>query len=234
MQTLISLTEISKIYLLGNVTVQALTRVSLDIEAGSFVAIVGKSGSGKSTLLNIIGGMDKPTSGDLLVGDRMVSKMSSDYLAKYRRTKVGMIFQSFNLISTMTAIDNVSLPLFFAGVSETSRTSLAKAMLAEVGLSNRIWHKPVELSGGEQQRVAIARALITEPLFILADEPTGNLDSKTSEDVMNLLQKIHREQHKTIVMITHDMQLAERVSERIVSLQDGEVINDERKKVVTV
>ncbi len=224
---LIEIQNINRIYNSETAPVNALNGISMTIYERTFVSIVGKSGSGKSTLLNLIGGMDKPSSGEIIVRGKVVSKMTSSELARYRRTVVGMIFQSFNLITTMTALDNVALPLFFAGVPEKVRFAQAAKMLEQVGLSHRASHRPTELSGGEQQRVAIARALITNPLFILADEPTGNLDSRTTEEIVALLQRLHQ-QGKTIVMITHDLALAEQLSTRIITLKDGNIISDER------
>lgn len=226
---LIEIRDARRVYNLDRAPVYALNGVSFEIREKSFVSIVGKSGSGKSTLLNLIGGMDKPTSGEIVVGGKVVSNMTSKQLALYRRAAVGMIFQSFNLIPTMTALDNVALPLFFAGVSEKARYARAAELLEMVGLSHRATHRPTELSGGEQQRVAIARALVANPLFILADEPTGNLDTRTTEEIVALLQRLHQ-QGKTIVMITHDLSLAERLSTRIITLKDGVVVSDETRE----
>ncbi|MFN3345195.1 MAG: ABC transporter ATP-binding protein [Chloroherpetonaceae bacterium] len=224
---LIEIHRINRIYNSETAPVNALNGVSLTIYEQSFVSIVGKSGSGKSTLLNLIGGMDKPTSGEIVVGGKVVSKMTPKQLAAYRRSAVGMIFQSFNLIPNMTALDNVALPLFFDGVPEKTRLARAAQLLEMVGLSHRATHRPTELSGGEQQRVAIARALVNNPRFILADEPTGNLDSRTTEEIVALLQHLHQ-QGKTIVMITHDLSLAEQLSTRIITLKDGNIISDEQ------
>jgi putative ABC transport system ATP-binding protein len=224
---LIEITALSRVYNLETTPVYALRDISLTIMDGSFVSIVGKSGSGKSTLLNLMAGMDKPSSGDIIVGGNAVTAMNAKQLALYRRDMVGMVFQSFNLIPTMTAADNVALPLFFAGVSEKARTEKAVALLTSVGLAARANHRPTELSGGEQQRVAIARALISNPLFLLADEPTGNLDTATTADILALLKTLNREQGKTIVMITHDLDLAAEMSTRIITLKDGSVLRDE-------
>ncbi len=224
---LIEIHRINRIYNSETAPVKALNDVSLTIYERTFVSIVGKSGSGKSTLLNLIGGMDKPTSGEIIVGGKVISKMTPTQLASYRRTVVGMIFQSFNLITNMTALDNVALPLFFDGVPEKMRLARAAELLEMVGLSHRARHRPTELSGGEQQRVAIARALVNNPRFILADEPTGNLDSRTTEEIVALLQHLHQ-QGKTIVMITHDLSLAEQLSTRIITLKDGNIISDEQ------
>ncbi len=223
---LIEIKRINHIYNSETAPVNALNGISLTIYEHSFVSIVGKSGSGKSTLLNLIGGMDKPTSGEIVVEGKTISKMTSRELARYRRTVVGMIFQSFNLIPNMTALDNVALPLFFNGISEKARLARAAELLESVGLAHRATHRPTELSGGEQQRVAIARALVANPRFILADEPTGNLDSRTTEEIVALLQQLHQ-QGKTIVMITHDLSLAEQLSTRIITLKDGSIISDE-------
>ncbi len=224
---LIEIRRVSRVYNSETAPVNALNGISLTIHKHTFVSVVGKSGSGKSTLLNLIGGMDKPTSGEIIVNGKVISKMTSAELAHYRRTVVGMIFQSFNLIPTMTALDNVALPLFFAGVSEKTRLARAAELLDKVGLAHRATHRPTELSGGEQQRVAIARALITNPQFILADEPTGNLDSRTTEEIVTLLQRLHQ-QGKTVVMITHDLSLAEQLSTRIITLKDGSVVSDKQ------
>lgn len=224
---LIEIHHISRIYNSEAAPVNALNGISLTIYERSFVSIVGKSGSGKSTLLNLIGGMDKPTSGEIIVGAKVVSRMTTTELAHYRRTGVGMVFQSFNLIMNMTALDNVALPLFFAGVSEKARLARAAELLETVGLAHRATHCPTELSGGEQQRVAIARALVSNPRFILADEPTGNLDSRTTEEIVALFQHLHQ-QGKTIVMITHDFALAKLLSTRIITLKDGNIVSDEQ------
>ncbi|MBC8042247.1 MAG: ABC transporter ATP-binding protein [Rhizobacter sp.] len=220
---LIDLTRITRIYNAETAPLRALDDISFSIDAGTFVSIVGKSGSGKSTLLNLIAGMDKPTSGEITVAGKVVSEMTSEQLSLYRRSAVGMIFQSFNLITSMTAAENVALPLFFSGTPEQERNARAIEMLETVGLAARAKHRPTELSGGEQQRVAIARALVTNPAFILADEPTGNLDTKTSDDITDLLSHINRHERKTIVMITHDVPLALRLSTRIITLQDGKI-----------
>lgn len=223
---LIDLTRITRIYNAETAPLRALDDINFSIATGSFVSIVGKSGSGKSTLLNLIAGMDKPTSGEITVAGKVVSEMTSEQLSMYRRSAVGMIFQSFNLISSMTASENVALPLFFSGTPEPERNARALEMLETVGLAARQRHRPTELSGGEQQRVAIARALVTNPAFILADEPTGNLDTKTSDDITDLLSQINRSERKTIVMITHDVPLALRLSTRIITLQDGKIKSD--------
>jgi putative ABC transport system ATP-binding protein len=195
---------------MGMLPVVALKDISFSVLEGEFVAIVGKSGSGKTTLLNLIGGMDRPTSGEIIVVGKVISQMSRNELAHYRRNTVGMIFQAFHLIPSMSAWENVAMPMLFAGRSESERQARAKELLASVGLAHRYNHRPVELSGGEQQRVAIARALVNNPHFLLADEPTGNLDSRTSEEIVHLLHHIHK-QGKTVLMITHDLMLAEQL-----------------------
>jgi putative ABC transport system ATP-binding protein len=225
---LIEFSEISRIYNLDAAPVAALQNISFSVEAGSFVAIVGKSGSGKSTLLNLVGGMDKPSTGEITVAGKIISKMTSDQLAQYRRMAVGMIFQSFNLMSNMTAWENVALPMLFSGASEAKRRQRATELLDVVGLAHRTGHRPTELSGGEQQRVAIARALVNEPSFLLADEPTGNLDSRTSDEIVRLLQNIHT-QGKTVMMITHDFSLAELLATRIITLKDGNIFSDDSR-----
>ncbi|MDW8464975.1 MAG: ABC transporter ATP-binding protein [Chloroherpetonaceae bacterium] len=226
---LITLRAVSRIYNLNAAPVVALKGVSFTVIRGEYVSIVGKSGSGKSTLLNLIGGMDLPTSGEIEAAGKVLTKMNASELAHYRRYVVGMIFQAFNLIPNMTAWENVALPMLFSGVPESQRQARAKMLLERVGLKHRFNHRPVELSGGEQQRVAIARALVNDPEFLLADEPTGNLDSRTSEEIIALLQDIHA-RGKTVLMITHDLSLAEQLSTRIITLRDGEVICDEAHK----
>ncbi|ACF13867.1 ABC transporter-related protein [Chloroherpeton thalassium ATCC 35110] len=224
---LIEAQNVNKVYNLEAAPIKALHNVSFSIQEGSFVSVVGKSGSGKSTLLNLIAGMDKPTSGEMVAAGKLISKMTSHELAAYRRTAIGMIFQSFNLINSMTALQNVAMPLLFSGETEANRNRRAAQLLESVGLESRAKHRPTELSGGEQQRVAIARALVNDPFFLLADEPTGNLDSKTSEDISALLKRIHSQEGRTVIMITHDLQLARKLSTRVLTLKDGEIISDE-------
>lgn len=205
--------------------VEALRGVSFEIHQGEKIALLGKSGSGKSTLLNLLGGLDRPTSGTIEIHGKDLAKMSEKELAEHRLTTVGMIFQSFNLITAKTACDNVSLPLIFAGLSKTKRKKQALQALAAVGLGERADHLPTELSGGEQQRVAIARSLVNNPRILLADEPTGNLDSATSNEIIALLESwIHRHQ-TTLIMVTHDEELATRCTDRILRLQDGYLID---------
>jgi ABC-type lipoprotein export system ATPase subunit len=209
---------------MGDAVVRALDGVSLSIGEGEFVALLGTSGSGKSTLLNLIAGLDRPTEGALRVFDRDLAQMSSMELSLHRRKSVGIIFQSFNLVSTMTAVENVALAMMFAEVPRDERDARASALLESVGLGGRQRHRPKELSGGEQQRVAIARALSNTPQMLLADEPTGNLDSRTSREIMELLKTLNKRDGKTVIMVTHDPSLAERYAHRTLTLLDGQVI----------
>lgn len=225
---IIELRNVTKIYKLGEVRVPALRGISLKIRSGEFLAIVGKSGSGKSTCLNIIGCLDLPTSGKVKLLGKDVSKMSEKELAKLRGKTIGFIFQMFNLIPTLTTLENVMLPMMFQSVSRSRRTKKAKQLLNLVGLEKRMHHRPLELSGGERQRVAIARALANDPKIILADEPTGNLDSKTGEMIIELLERINRK-GTTLVIVTHDLDLAKR-ADRIIKLEDGKIIKELRKK----
>jgi putative ABC transport system ATP-binding protein len=216
--------NLKKHYRMGQSTVRALDGVSLSVGEGEFVALLGTSGSGKSTLLNLIAGLDRPTDGSLRVFDRDLAAMSSLELSEHRRRNVGIIFQSFNLISTMTAADNVALPLMFGGVGRAARDTTAQQLLTSMGLGDRTRHRPKELSGGEQQRVAIARALANQPRILLADEPTGNLDSRTSGEIMGLLEQLNQRDRKTIIMVTHDAALASRHAHRTITLSDGAIV----------
>lgn len=209
-------------YTMGKQTVTALDGVSLDVQAGEFVALVGPSGSGKSTLLNMIGGLDRPNSGELWVGDLELRQASDKRLVAYRRDKIGFIFQSFNLLATRSAVENVEVPLMLAGVGRKQRRERAMQLLAQVSLDRRAGHKPNELSGGEMQRVAISRALANDPILILADEPTGNLDSKTGADILTILRDLVRTRGVTMVLVTHDMQVAS-YADRVVHLLDGNI-----------
>jgi len=219
---------LTKIYTMGRVQVVALCDITLIIEKGAFVGVTGSSGSGKSTLLNLLGGLDTPTSGNIEARGKVISRMNKDELALYRRHHVGMIFQSFNLIPSFTALENVALPLFFAGVAKRERKRRALELLEKVGLAPRKDHRPAELSGGEQQRVAIARALINKPDVLLADEPTGNLDSRTSEEIVGLLADLNRWQVLTVVMVSHEERLLKKFSSHLVHLQDGKIIGRKR------
>ena len=211
---------------MGEAMIRAVDGVSLEVGAGEFVALLGSSGSGKSSVLNLIAGLDRPTSGSVVVQDRDLAKLSREELAKYRLHVVGMVFQSFNLISSMTLAENVELPLRFAEVERNQRMKLASEALERVGLGARMHHRPSELSGGEQQRAALARALINRPKLLLADEPTGNLDSRTGTEIMNMVCKFNRELGMTVVMVTHERGLAERYAQRMIFLADGKLIDD--------
>lgn len=222
---MIQLSNISKIYHMGNVDLTVLNDVSLSIKQGELIAIVGPSGSGKSTLMNIIGCLDRPTSGQYLFENREISSLSDDELAAVRNRKIGFVFQTFNLLPRFSALKNVEVPLVYSGVPARARKERALPLLELVGLAERIQHKPTELSGGQQQRVAIARALVNDPPLLLADEPTGNLDSKSGEDILSILMDLHK-QGVTIVIVTHDRDVAARCK-RIIALKDGRIISDE-------
>jgi putative ABC transport system ATP-binding protein len=224
MDKVIEIKNIAKKYVIGEVIVQALRSVSINIDRNEYVAIMGPSGSGKSTLMNLVGCLDTPSSGSYVLNGIDVSKMEDDYLAEIRNKEIGFIFQTFNLLPRYTALENVTLPLIYAGVSKAEREKVAIKTLTQVGLADRMLHKPNELSGGQRQRVAIARALVNNPSIILADEPTGNLDSKTSIDIMNLLDEIHRKGN-TVIVVTHEEDIAKHAA-RIIRLFDGEVSQD--------
>lgn len=211
---------------MGSTVVRALDGVSISVDPGEFVALLGTSGSGKSTLLNLIAGLDKPTSGALKIGGKDLASLSREDLSRHRRQSVGIIFQSFNLISTMTALENVALPMMFAGTSRGERERRAAELLDAMGLSGRQRHRPKEMSGGEQQRVAISRALANKPQLFLADEPTGNLDSRTAHEIMDLLKQLNQRDGMTIIFVTHDAQLASSYAHRTVTLMDGMVRTD--------
>lgn len=224
MGNMIRLKGIVKNYQVGTQIVQALRKVSLDIERGEYVAIMGASGSGKSTLMNIIGCLDTPTSGNYQLNDKDVSMMDDDRLAEIRNTEIGFVFQTFNLLPRYSALENVMLPLVYAGVGKAKREEVATGQLVNVGLEDRMEHKPNELSGGQRQRVAVARALVNTPSILLADEPTGNLDSKTSEEIMKLFADIHSKGN-TIILVTHEEEIA-RHAYRIIKLKDGVIEMD--------
>jgi putative ABC transport system ATP-binding protein len=224
MGNVIRLRNIVKNYQVGTQAVHALCSVSVDINKGEYVAIMGASGSGKSTLMNIIGCLDTPTSGKYDLNEKDVSKLDDDRLAEIRNTEIGFVFQTFNLLPRYTALENVMLPLIYAGVGKAKRLELATEKLVSVGLEDRMEHRPNELSGGQRQRVAVARALINKPSILLADEPTGNLDSKTSEEIMKLFAQIHA-QGNTIILVTHEEDIA-RHAHRIIKLKDGEIEAD--------
>jgi putative ABC transport system ATP-binding protein len=221
---LIETRALAKTYLVGDVRVAALEDVSLAVAEGRFVAVTGASGSGKSTLLNLLGGLDTPTAGTIEVGGTLVSGMDREALARYRRFGAGMIFQSFNLVAARTALENVELPLVFAGVEKKERRRRAAELLDQVGLAHRAGHRPPELSGGEQQRVAVARALANGPRLLLADEPTGNLDSRTSREIVGLLAGLNRDQNLTVVMVSHEEGLVREFANEIVRLRDGRIV----------
>lgn len=223
-EKIIEIENIVKNYRVGTQTVRALRSVSLNIYKGEYVAIMGASGSGKSTIMNIIGCLDTPTSGKYVLNKKDVSRLSDDQLAEIRNAEIGFIFQVFNLLPRNTALENVMLPLVYAGMRKTERIKRAKAMLEDVGLEDRMEHRPNELSGGQRQRVAIARALVNKPALLLADEPTGNLDSKISEEIMRLFAEIHRKGN-TLVMVTHEEDIAKH-AHRIIRLKDGEIESD--------
>lgn len=219
----IELEKVSKHYATAGSEVRAVNNASLQIRHSERVAILGKSGCGKSTLLNLIGGLDRPTSGRVVVGGKVLSDISSNQIADFRRDVVGMIFQSYNLVASRTALQNVELPAIFAGRDRDERQGAARQLLDAVGLKNREHHRPAELSGGEQQRVAIARALINRPALLLADEPTGNLDSRTATEVVELLEAVISEREMTLVFVTHDDQIADRLSTRVLRMLDGQI-----------
>ncbi len=228
MQEVISLSNIRKSYFLGRQELPVLKGIELKIFRNEYVALMGPSGSGKSTLMNILGCLDTPTSGQYILNHKDVSKMEDDELADVRNTEIGFVFQQFNLLPRLTAWENVALPLIYAGVNKTEREERAKTMLEKVGLAERSHHKPNELSGGQSQRVAIARALINNPSLLLADEPTGNLDTKTSIEIMELFGKI-QEQGNTVVLVTHEEDIAQ-FTKRVVRIRDGVVESDQRNR----
>lgn len=221
--SLIKIENVSKIYKNGDLKVNALKNINMNVEKGEFLGVIGTSGSGKSTLMNIIGCLDYPSEGKYILNGKNVGRMSENKLSQIRREHIGFVFQKFNLISTLSAFENVALPLIYIGVNKEEREKRVKSALVSVGLDKRMEHKPSELSGGQQQRVAIARAIVTNPEIILADEPTGNLDSKSSEQIMNLLVSLN-EQGKTIVLITHDEKTVD-YSTRKIKVEDGKIIS---------
>ena len=225
-QPVIQVKNLYKIFRVGNEKVRALNGVDLTINKGEFCAIVGTSGSGKSTMLNMLAGLEKPTKGEVIVAGEHLEKMNENQLVKFRREHVGFIFQSFNLLGTMNAIENVALPLTFRGVDKKIREAKAVEMLKLVGLPKHMKHRPNEMSGGQQQRVGVARALVLDPEIIFADEPTGNLDSKTSAEVLGLMRKVVTEKNQTMVMVTHDNHLAG-FADRIFHIIDGKIVKIE-------
>ncbi|NOZ76505.1 MAG: ABC transporter ATP-binding protein [Euryarchaeota archaeon] len=219
----VRLQDVEKVYTMGKVKVPALRGVSLSIEKGEYVSIMGPSGSGKSTLMNMIGALDRPTRGKVFVEGRDISRMSDDALARLRRENIGFIFQQFNLIPRLTALENVELPMWYAGVPKVKRVRRAAELLRLVGLGDRLRHRPAELSGGQMQRVCIARALANNPDIIMADEPTGNLDTKSGEDIISILEDLNR-QGRTIIMVTHEEEFARR-AERTIYIRDGKIVS---------
>ena len=229
MRNIICVNNLYKLYRIGDSAVRALDGVSFCIREGEFCAIVGTSGSGKSTLLNMLAGLERPTRGEVVISGRHIEKLREDELVKFRRENVGFIFQSFNLLGTMNAVENVALPLTFRGVDKKVREEKASKMLDLVGLSKHKKHRPNEMSGGQQQRVGVARALVLDPEIIFADEPTGNLDSHTSEDVLKLMRKVVQEKNQTLVMVTHDNHLAG-FADRVFHIIDGKIVKIEDRK----
>lgn len=228
MDTVIKLTDIIRNFPLGNEVVKVLRGISLEIQKGEYVALMGPSGSGKSTLMNLLGCLDTPTSGSYILNGQDVSRMTDNELAEIRNREIGFVFQTFNLLPRSTALENVALPLIYAGQSKTDRNERATKVLTDVGLADRMDHRPNQLSGGQRQRVAVGRALVNKPSIILADEPTGNLDSKTSVEIMNLFDEIHRNGN-TVIIVTHEEDIAQH-AHRIIRLRDGEIETDERNR----
>jgi len=222
LENIIELKNLRKVYRIGEEKVVALDNVSLDIKKGEFCCLLGTSGSGKSTLLNLMAGLEKPTKGSIRIKGKAVEKMSEKQLAKFRQEHVGFVFQSYNLLPMLTALENVSMPLTFKGISKSKRDKKAKEMLKAVGLSTHEQHKPSQMSGGQQQRVGIARAFVGMPEIVFADEPTGNLDSKTTREVMELITKMARDNRQTLVIVTHDLEIAS-YADRIVHILDGNI-----------
>ncbi|WP_346939089.1 ABC transporter ATP-binding protein [uncultured Clostridium sp.] len=222
--SLIQCKDVTKVFKMGNTEVNILKGISLNADAGEFVAIVGESGSGKSTLLNILGGLMACDNGEIIINDNHIEKLTENELALFRRNNLGFIFQTYNLLPQLSALENVEMPLIFSGISKNERRTRAKEMLERVGLADRMEHKPAELSGGQQQRVSIARALISNPKVILADEPTGNLDSKTSIEILNLLKELNQTYNMTFLVVTHS-QVVYKYADKIVKMEDGVLCN---------
>ena len=220
---IIKVLQVKKHFPLDGITVKAINGIDLEIEEAEMVSIIGPSGSGKSTLMNLIGCLDKPTSGSIYINNKSTEKLDTDELAELRNKQIGFIFQNFNLLPKLTALQNVELPLIYAGIPRIKRRQIAKQKLTAVGLADRLEHRPNQLSGGQQQRVAIARALVNNPKIIIADEPTGNLDTKSGEEILKILKKLDRQGH-TIIIVTHDTYISEQ-SERIIKLRDGVIVN---------
>jgi putative ABC transport system ATP-binding protein len=223
LDSLIRVTDLHRDFVMGDQVVHALDGIDVEVEADEFVGIMGPSGSGKSTLLYLLGGLDRPTAGQILVRGQDITRLDENALAEYRRREVGFVFQSFHLIPTMTALQNVEFPMIFAQVPVAERASRATDLLARVGLADRIDHKPTELSGGQQQRVAVARALVNDPAIILADEPTGNLDSKTGAEIMDLLRDLNRDEGRTVIVVSHDPRVTDYTTATM-NLLDGRMV----------
>ena len=232
MKTVIKVKDLYKLYRVGDEVVHALDGLDFQIYEGEFCAIVGTSGSGKSTLLNMLAGLEKPTKGEVVIADRHIEKLNEEQLVAFRRENIGFIFQSFHLMGTMNAVENVALPLSFRGVPRNVRMKKADAMLDLVKLGKHKKHLPKQMSGGQQQRVGVARELVVDPKIIFADEPTGNLDSHTSEEVMSLMQQVVREQKRTLVMVTHDAHLAE-YADRVFHIRDGKILKIDDNRIRT-
>ena len=230
---IVRVSKVTKTFKLGKVEVQALKGIDLEIEAGEYISIMGPSGSGKSTLFNMIGGLDKPTSGKVFIDEVDIAQLDAYELAWLRCRKIGYIFQTFNLIPVMTALENVTLPMIFAGINNDEALDKGMQLLKLVGLADRFSHKPVELSGGQQQRVAVARALANDPAIILADEPTGNLDLTTGEEIISLLKQLSRERHVTVISATHDIKMLN-VSDQVVWIRDGRVDKIENRDELSI
>ena len=224
----IELKDIVKSYAMGDTTVYALNHLTVSFEKGKFTSIVGPSGSGKSTLMNVLGCLDRPTSGEYILEGKNIARYTDDELAHTRNARIGFVCQSFNLLSRLSAVDNVALPQIYAGVDLKERTERAEKALTEVGLGARLYHKPNEMSGGQRQRVAIARALINDPAIIMADEPTGNLDTKSTLEIIDIFEKLNH-MGKTVIMVTHEPELAD-MTQRILTIRDGKLIKDERRE----
>jgi putative ABC transport system ATP-binding protein len=225
--------NVSRHYQMGEALVRAVDGISIDIRAGEFAALLGASGSGKSSLLNLVAGLDRPTSGAVIVHGNNLATLSREHLAKYRLHTVGMVFQSFNLIPSMSLLENVELPMRFAEVDRRERSAVARRLLESVGLGGRLSHRPMELSGGEQQRASLARALINRPKLLLADEPTGNLDSRTGAEIMELIRSFNQSLGMTVLMVTHEQTLAEKYAGRMLQLADGKLVDDKAIKNVS-